>query len=214
MSLKDDLPKPLHPLSSSPPIMQSLTLPVEVVEGVVDCCSGDATTLLAFSLTCRDIHPRSILVLYTHVELEDRDQLFDFCDALKAKPERQPIVQSLLIYGEDFAPYPLLSMLPALRHIKFEGGGEQSILQWYPSTLLCCRRSGSSIRNLTIRDYTFSTCTAFLRILSAFPTIENLACMSLYVEKKGEANPLVQKSLSRQLRLRTLNVSVSTVVSV
>ncbi|TBU56950.1 hypothetical protein BD310DRAFT_881649 [Dichomitus squalens] len=207
MSPNNDLPNSTHPSPSNPPTMQYLALPVEVIESVIDRCSRDTKTLLAFALTCRDLHPRSIIVLFTKVRPHSRDRLFDLCDVLKAKPERQPIVQSLSIDWDDFAPYPLLSILPALRHITFDTYGHRPVL-CHPSTLRCCRLSGTGIRSLTIEDAIFSTCTAFLQFLSAFPSIKHLTCVNLEIRQKGEASPLVQKSLSRQLRLRTLNVSV------
>ncbi|TBU37570.1 hypothetical protein BD309DRAFT_876162 [Dichomitus squalens] len=200
------LPNSSRPSPSNPPTMQYLALPVEVIEGVIDRCSDHTKTLLAFALTCRDLHPRSILVLFTEVRPQSRDRLFDLCDVLKAKPERQPIVQSLSIDWDDFAPYPLLSILPALCHITFSGYHESIVC--HPSTVLCCRRFGCGIRSLTIKNAGFSTCTAFLHFLAAFPSIKHLTCEWLHIRQKGEASPLVQKSLSRQLRLRTLNVSV------
>ncbi|TBU26559.1 hypothetical protein BD311DRAFT_667400 [Dichomitus squalens] len=199
-----------RPSPSNPPTMQSLALPVEVIESVIDRCSRDTDTILAFALTCRDLHPRSTLVLFTDVRPRSRDRLFDLCDVLKAKPERQPFVQSLSIHWETFAPYPLLSILPSLRHITFdtfETYGERPIL-CHPSTLLCCRLSGIGIRSLTIAYTEFPTGGAFLQFLSAFPSIEHLTCDWMNIEREGEASPWVQKSLSRQLRLRTLDVSV------
>ncbi|TBU56945.1 hypothetical protein BD310DRAFT_1022090 [Dichomitus squalens] len=195
-----------RPSPSNPPTMQSLALPVEVIESVIDCCSDDTDTILAFALTCRDLHPRSILVLLTDVRPRSRDRLFDLCDVLKAKPERQPIVQSLSIVWDEFAPYPLLSILPALRHIEL--WSYDSPIRCHPSTVLCCRRFGCGIRSLTLQWVEFSTCTAFLQFLAAFPSIEHLTCRRLFIKQKGEASPLVQKSLSRQLRLRTLDVSL------
>ncbi|TBU26554.1 hypothetical protein BD311DRAFT_779581 [Dichomitus squalens] len=187
----NDLPNSTHPSPSNPPTMQSLALPVEVIEGVIDCCSDDTNTILAFALTCRDLHPRSILVLFTEIRHRSRDRLFDLCDVLKAKPERQPIVQSLSIDWKEFAPYPLLSILPALRHIMFEGP-----MECHPSTVLCCRRFGCGIRSLTIKTAGFSTCTAFLQFLAAFPSIKHLTCEWLHIRQKGEASPLVQKNNS------------------
>ncbi|TBU37195.1 hypothetical protein BD309DRAFT_813658, partial [Dichomitus squalens] len=67
MSPNNDLPNSTHPSPSNPPTMQYLALPVEVIESVIDRCSRDTKTLLAFALTCRDLHPRSIIVLFTKV---------------------------------------------------------------------------------------------------------------------------------------------------
>ncbi|TBU26556.1 hypothetical protein BD311DRAFT_602494, partial [Dichomitus squalens] len=119
MSPKNDLPSSSHPSPSDPLTMQSLRLPVEVIESVIDCCSGNKATLRAFALTCRDLHPRSILVLFKDVRLKRRDRVFDFCDVLRAKPERQPficedvdgdITQSLL----GIAPHETAGLLHAL----------------------------------------------------------------------------------------------------
>ncbi|TBU56953.1 hypothetical protein BD310DRAFT_588734 [Dichomitus squalens] len=205
MSPEDNMSNSPDFSPSDSPTMQSLVLPVEVIEGIIDCCSYYTDTLLAFALTCRDLHPRSILVLFTEVRLRSRDRVLDFCDVLKAKPERQSIVQSLSLRWEAFAPHPLLSILSALRQITF-GGRVCDPVQCHPSTLLCCRQSGSGLRSLTIQGATFPTCTAFLHFLSAFHSIEHLTCEGLQLKQKGEANPFVQHQLSRQLRLRTLNV--------
>ncbi|EJF57316.1 hypothetical protein DICSQDRAFT_174075 [Dichomitus squalens LYAD-421 SS1] len=185
----NDRPNSSHPSPSNPPTMQSLALPVEVIKGVIDRCSDHTITLLAFALTCRDLYPRSILVLFTEVRLRNRDRLFDLCDVLKAKPERQPFVQSLSIQWDHFAPYHLLSILPALRHIEL--WSYDSPIRCHPSTLLCCRRFGCGIRSLTIKWVEFSTCNAFLQFLAAFPGIEHLTCDQLNIYQGGEASPLV-----------------------
>ncbi|TBU26564.1 hypothetical protein BD311DRAFT_667303 [Dichomitus squalens] len=121
MSPNNDLPNSSRPSPSNPPTMQYLALPVEVIESVIDRCSRDTKTLLAFALTCCDLHPRSIIVLFTKVRPRSRDRLFDLCDVLKAKPERQPIIlpyveeditESLLGIGPPVIP----ASLPTLNH--------------------------------------------------------------------------------------------------
>ncbi|TBU36413.1 hypothetical protein BD309DRAFT_818750, partial [Dichomitus squalens] len=193
MSPNNDLPSSSHPSLLDLPSMQSPTLPVEVIENVIDCCSDDTTTLLAFALTCRDLHPRSILVLFTDVYLRRREQLFDFCDALKANPKLRPVVHSVSILWEVFAPFPLLSFLPALRHIALNSFSHDihRNMQLRQSTLLCCKRFGSGIRSLTIGSALFSTRTGFLQLLSAFPDLEDLTCEGVWIKQKHEATPLV-----------------------
>ncbi|EJF57309.1 hypothetical protein DICSQDRAFT_174070 [Dichomitus squalens LYAD-421 SS1] len=112
----NDLLNSSHPSPSNPPTMQSLALPVEVIEGIIDRCSDHTKILLAFALTCHDLHPRSILVLFTDVRPRSRKKLFDLCDVLKAKPERQPFIlpyvdeeftKSLLGIGPPVTPASL-----------------------------------------------------------------------------------------------------------
>ena len=107
----------LDPASSPSPAM-CLALPWEVIERVIDHSADDNETLRSFALTCRDLHPRSINTLYRHLKFERRDQIFDLCDVLRAKPHLQLCVESVSVLIDEFPPHPLLRMLPHLSEIE------------------------------------------------------------------------------------------------
>ncbi|TBU26576.1 hypothetical protein BD311DRAFT_597453, partial [Dichomitus squalens] len=165
-----DLANTLNPLpSGTESIPQSPALPWEVIEKAIDLCSDDNTTLCAFALTCSQLHPRSLFVLYTKVDLRSTNQLIKFHDAVRAQPHLQPVVRSLSFPWEDFSSFPLLSILPCLRHITFD---RMSPVFWNislsESILLHGRQSVTSLQSLTIRSALFHTESAFLNFISDF----------------------------------------------
>ncbi|TBU23015.1 hypothetical protein BD311DRAFT_108130 [Dichomitus squalens] len=201
----------LLPLVSS--TTQSPALPWEVIERAIDHCSGDKATLRAFALTCSQLHTRSLFVLFTDVDIRSEKQLTQFYDAVQAQPRLQLVVRSLSLPWSEDSPLPLLSMLPCLDHVAFNG---LSPMLWVddqlpPSTPLCGRQCLPGLRSLAIQGVRFQTRTAFLHFLLAFPNVEHLTCerLSLYAD-----TPLGEGDLSRRLPLRTLNVSVCMIICV
>ncbi|TBU53493.1 hypothetical protein BD310DRAFT_829937 [Dichomitus squalens] len=180
----DDLATSLHPSPSVSSPAQSPALPWEVIEKVIDCCSGDTTTLCAFALTCSQLHPRSLFVLFTNVDLRSMRQLMAFYHAVQAQPRLQPVVQTLSFprVEEEFSPFPLLSILPGLHQLAFDTFFSLDIDNELPSqsTALCGWQFATSLRDLTIRSTGFRTRTVFLQFLSVFPNVENLTCERLY----------------------------------
>ncbi|TBU38298.1 hypothetical protein BD309DRAFT_815735, partial [Dichomitus squalens] len=163
----------LHRAPSGSSTARSPALPWEVIERTIDHCSGDATMLCAFALTCSQLHPRSLFVLFKSVHLRSATQLMGFYDAVRAQPHLQPVVQSLSFPWDDFYPFPLLSILPNLRHLTFN---------WILSVIWddiqlsqsCGMQSVAGLQTLTIRSARFGTRSAFLHFLSIFPNIESL----------------------------------------
>ncbi|TBU41269.1 hypothetical protein BD309DRAFT_898428, partial [Dichomitus squalens] len=155
-------------------------LPWEVIEKVIDHSSEHTRALCNLALTCRQLHPRSSLVLFNHVQLERRQQLFVFCDVLQAQPNFRSIVRSLTIRLEEFSPFPLLSILPDLRSITFFGYKNfprpRRFTSIHGSTLHCCRQFGRGLRSLTFRGVRFRHCTAFVRFITAFSGLQDLVC--------------------------------------
>ncbi|TBU37877.1 hypothetical protein BD309DRAFT_828946, partial [Dichomitus squalens] len=168
----DDLATSLHPSPSVSSPAQSPALPWEVIEKVIDCCSGDTTTLCAFALTCSQLHPRSLFVLFTNVDLRSMRQLMAFYHAVQAQPRLQPVVQTLSFprVEEEFSPFPLLSILPGLHQLAFDTFFSLDIDNELPSqsTALCGWQFATSLRDLTIRSTGFRTRTVFLQFLSVF----------------------------------------------
>ncbi|TBU60033.1 hypothetical protein BD310DRAFT_357816 [Dichomitus squalens] len=199
----DDLANSLRPSRLVSSIAQSPALPWEVIERAIDLCSGDKATLCAFALTCSQLHPRSLFVLFTNVDLRSLKQLVAFYHAVQAQSHLQPVVKSLSFPWGDLSesPFPLLSILPGLRNVTFNSIYPviRDDIQLSQSTLLC------GLQSLTIRDAVFRTQTAFLRFLSAFPNIEDLTCESLHLIIH-EGSGIVQDHPSCRLQLRTLNI--------
>ncbi|TBU36775.1 hypothetical protein BD309DRAFT_694935 [Dichomitus squalens] len=201
----DDFANSWHPTPSVSPAAQSLALPWEVIERVVDLCSGDKVALRAFALTCSQLQPRSLFVLFSNVDIQSAKQLIQFYDAVQAQPHLQPVVRSLSLPWTEVSPFPLLSILPCLHHVTFNGlsfviGIDIQLPQ---STLLCGGQCLSGLRSLTIHGARFQTRTAFLHFLLALPYVEHLTCerLSLYAD-----TPLGEGDLSCRLPLRTLNI--------
>ncbi|TBU56211.1 hypothetical protein BD310DRAFT_634800 [Dichomitus squalens] len=195
----------LHLSSLVSSTLQFPVLPWEVIESVIDLCSGDKATLRAFALTCSQLHPRSLFILFTNVDIQSPNQLIHFYDAVQAQPHLRPIVQSLSFPWDGFSPFPLLSILPGLRHVTFDRNSLVKIddTQLSHPTPLCGGQFATSLRSLTVRGAWFQTRTTFIRLLSAFPNIENLTCERLSIDAHA---PLVSGNLSCRLQLQTLNI--------
>ena len=190
-----------------------LALPWEVIETIINHSSDSTITLCSFALTCRQLYPCSSHLLYCHVALKSREKLFALCETLQAKPELRPFVQTVAVPLEEFSPFPLLSILPHLCRVAFPDGNKyrdlSSDVAIHDSTLRYCSWYGSRIRSLTIEFVRFPTCSAFLRLLSAFSGIEDLACRNVAIGLGTDSDSQlvrVQHRLSRQLHLKTLNV--------
>ncbi|EJF57421.1 hypothetical protein DICSQDRAFT_173977 [Dichomitus squalens LYAD-421 SS1] len=168
----DDLVNSLHP---SPSTVQSPALPWEVIERAINLCAGDNATLRTIALTCSQLHPRSLFVLFTNVDIQSKEKLIQFYDAVQARSHLQPVVRSLSFPWGDF-PSPLLSILPSLRRVTFD---RISMLiednnQLPQSTLSPGGQFATSLRSLTIRPASFQMEAIFLRFLSAFRTSKAL----------------------------------------
>ncbi|TBU22375.1 hypothetical protein BD311DRAFT_152313, partial [Dichomitus squalens] len=190
----NDLATSLHLTTPSP------ALPWEVIERAIDHCSGDKAALCALALTCSQLHPRSRFVLFTNVDIETQEQLKRFYDAVHAQPHLRPLVRSLSFLWDEFSPFPLLSILPGLHRVAFDGDTvfrvDSQLLQ--PDLQLV-----SSVRSLTIRGVRVHSESALLRFVSAFPNIENLTCENLVLFPRS---PLEERDQSRRVWLRTLDI--------
>ncbi|KAI1791080.1 hypothetical protein LXA43DRAFT_850200, partial [Ganoderma leucocontextum] len=71
----------------------SLAFPWEVIERTIDHSSNSVVTLRSFTLTCRQLRPRSNMVLLSQIVLKNRDRLFSLCAMLQANPDLQRFVQ-------------------------------------------------------------------------------------------------------------------------
>ena len=208
----------LDPTTSSSPAM-CLALPWEVIERVIDHSASHTRTLRSFALTCSQLNPRSTFTLYRHLEFKKRDQIFDVCDVLRAKPHLQQCVQSISVNIDEFSPHPLLCMLPHLSEIKiyeswFKVSSHGSFL---PSPILrSCHQFGQHIQSLFLRWITFRFLSDFAAILLSFPRIHTLSCYEVRAKQDVTHQPegvdwerpwSITQRLSQRLHLRTLDVS-------
>ncbi|KAI1795698.1 hypothetical protein LXA43DRAFT_913818, partial [Ganoderma leucocontextum] len=164
--------------------MSPQLLPWEGLERIIRHSRDYPKTLHNFSLTCCELRPRSSLV--ANVVFTSRDPIFDFCDFLQAKPHLKPLVRSIAVNPNDFAPIPILNVnvLPNLSDLTFapaKAGSDDPDLQRLPtvlnrSTLTCCQRLGTHIQTPHLSQLSFPTYLAFARLLLAFTNITHLVC--------------------------------------
>ena len=205
----------------------SPTLPWEVIERVIGCSIGHPETLLNFSLSCRDLRPRSLCVIVKEVSIRERSRAFDFCDFLQAKPHLKPLVRAIAMDLNDFAPFPLLRILPNLSELTLSlprydssrrtEGNRANIDTRSPrrtllnrSVLTSCRCFGTRIQTLHLSKLSFSTILEFGRIILAFINLANLACEDITIDADGNQAHLevLKRRLSERLRLKALTVSL------
>ena len=142
-----------------PLISRSLALPWEIIERVIENASDDRDLLRSFSLTCRQLRPRSFtLILAQYVFLDSRDRVSNFCDYLLEHPELRPLIHSILISPDDFRPFPLANMLPCLSTLLFISPRHRE-----PLSFLKRRRPTMEIHHTTITCYhLFGKCIRIL----------------------------------------------------
>ncbi|TBU61692.1 WD40-repeat-containing domain protein [Dichomitus squalens] len=193
--------------------MKSPMLPWEVIERIVSHCD-DSQTLRSFTLSCRQLYPRSFCFLVARIDLMSRDDVFAFCEHIQANPHLGPLVQELTIDLADFAPFPLLYILPNLSQITFiSRGGHYAPFshRMHQSIFACCQRFGTGIRTLRLTRMNSWTFQNLSRILLAFKNLRVLVIEDVhkFVEmggNTGHTQAIVQR-LSQQLRLQSLAVT-------
>ena len=190
------------------PPTSSLFLPWELIERIIGHSCDDPNAIRNFSLTCRELNPRSICLLVAEPRLYSRDKIFDFSDFLQAKPHLQPLVRSITVGPDDFAPFPLLRILPNLSKIEFaDAYATPPDMVLNRSTLTICQLLGTRIQSLSFCNINFTTSIRFLQVLSAFPSLVHLSCLDVFFEGEGgrAATDVAKRRLSRRLRLRTVS---------
>ena len=73
------------------------SLPMEILERVVDYCSGIPYTLCNLSLTCRQLLPRTRYHLFASIMIKGADlqRLYLFYDALNVHPKLGSLIRSV-----------------------------------------------------------------------------------------------------------------------
>ncbi|KAI1795733.1 hypothetical protein LXA43DRAFT_991900 [Ganoderma leucocontextum] len=190
--------------------MEPPQLPCEVIERIIGHSSDHPDTLNSFSFTCSRLRPRALCLMVGRVTLWSRNRTFAFVDFVRAKPHLKPLVRSIVVDPTEFAPFPLLHILPNLSEIEFTSWLlSRNILALHPSCLTCFQRFGTQIQTLHLSGLSFATYLPFARLLLAFANISHLTCTDVVIQTAGDGPPLavVQRRLSEQMRLKTLTMS-------
>ena len=212
--------------SSSPPsslpsrprlTMPSPLLPWELIERVIGHSGGHRETLRRFSLTCHNLRPRALCLLVADVHFKSRDQIFDFCDFLQANPHLKTLVCSITVKPGDFAPFPLLSVLPNLSKLKFypppntRQRDRKAATVLNRSTVACCRSLGTNIQTLHLSQLSFPTCLDFARLLLMFANLTHLCCSGVFLraEKNQTHVDVVKRRISDRLHLSTVSFAAA-----
>lgn len=200
--------------------MDSPRLSWELIEQVIDLSGRRPNTLCSLSLTCRQLRPRSRLVMFSRVQLESSDHVFAFVAFLLANPELRPFVHTVIVTPAAFGP-SLLYILPNLGSIECvdelqleepedeEDGDNESTnapylmqgiartpyvhrtsLNIHHTSLACFKRLGAHIRTLRLNSVSFPTSLAFAQVLSAFSRITHLKCKKVQIKAAGSEAPL------------------------
>ena len=200
------------------PSKTSPLLPWEVIERVIGHSYDlgrpyykNSRSILNFSLTCRDLRPRTLCFLVADVVLHSREKVFDFFDFLQAKPHLKPFVRSICVDFGNFVPIPLLQVhvLPNLSKIEFRDWNFESLYlpSLNQSTLTCSQLLSAHIQTLSLCVLCFKSSIYFFQIPSAFPNILHLVCEDAFIkqEDKTSALEVAKQRLSQRLHLRTVS---------
>ncbi|TBU25001.1 quinon protein alcohol dehydrogenase-like superfamily [Dichomitus squalens] len=190
-------------------------LPWEVIERIVSHSGDHRTTLHSLSLTCKQLRPRSLCLMFAEVRFEFRDtaDVLAFRDFLDAYPHLRPLVRSIRTHRNAYLALHLLCFLPKLTHITMNGLGPERWECSLPQRVLACYRVvGTRIKTLKLSSLSFPNLQEFCRILLAFTGIRTLSCSLLDIRNTTCASAQLaqfKQHLSRQLRLSTLEIDGS-----
>lgn len=191
--------------------MKSPLIPWEIIERVVDHSGDHPETLRSVSRTCRQLCPRSQLVMFSEVDLKSRDRVSSFVDFLQVTPRLAPLVRSIVVPPTAFGP-SLLYLLPnlsAIRCTSWEHQNAHPALALHSISLACLGRLGSHIQTLHLLKVSFPTPAVFARVLLALANVRNLVCIDVDIQAEGDqaVGEAVRRRLSESVQLKTLVVS-------
>ncbi|TBU44970.1 hypothetical protein BD309DRAFT_957171 [Dichomitus squalens] len=181
----------------------------ELIERIISHSGDDRRTLYSFSLTCRQLRPRSLCILVADVDITERARVVAFRDFLEAYPYFCPFVRSIGADPTTFMPFPLLHILPNLTNTQWSTPSKQPQVKLsLPQPLLTCyRRFGTNITSLSLSQLFFKTFQEFCRVLLAFTALKDLSCRSLEIGRTATNGTALQQRLkSQRLELRTIDI--------
>ncbi|TBU26468.1 hypothetical protein BD311DRAFT_762451 [Dichomitus squalens] len=181
----------------------------ELIERIISHSGDDRRTRYSFSLTCRQLRPRSLCILVADVDITERARVVAFRDFLEAYPYFCPFVRSIGADPTTFMPFPLLHILPNLTNTQWSTPSKQPQVKLsLPQPLLTCyRRFGTNITSLSLSQLFFKTFQEFCRVLLAFTALKDLSCRSLEIGRTATNGTALQQRLkSQRLELRTIDI--------
>ena len=214
------------------PSVMSFLLPWEIIERIIELASDNLDLLRSFSLTCRQLRPRSFsLILGQYVFIYSPDRAIEFCSFLREQPQLQPLVLSITISPINFRPFPLMKLLPRLSTLHFfsrkhkvlgtfedvdpnnqvDDIKEPPAIALHSTILRWCRSSGTGIRTLFLDHLCFQTRSELFKLLLAFPHATKITCNNIRVKSSANqafAVEMVGSKLSKQLRIEALHVRI------
>ena len=194
----------------------SLVLPWEVIETIIEYASKNLNSLRSFSLTCRQLRPRSTIFIFAHyIFLSSRARVSAFCDFLQENIELRPLIKSITVSPADFRPL-LFTMLPQLATFTFRSCGykeyhhpsKRAVVKLHKAALDGYHSLGKGIRTLYLDHLSFQTPCDFFRLLLVFPKTTQVTCKNIDIKSPAENQPamdVVRRKL-KQRRLEVLNV--------
>lgn len=209
------------------------TLPMEIIEEVIDQANDDPASLRSLSLLCKSLLTRARLHLFTGIVIRDAEHMESSHKFLDSCPWVCPLVQTVALFACVPSHYskpniPLLDMirihlftrLPNLRtwtvgtnlqlNDLFEWLRPQ--LSFHCSTLLCYRMHAGRIENLKLASIIFQDISHFIRLISAFTGIHTLTCTNIQLVKEHvENSSLHDAEILRMLARKLLKVKHLTV---
>ncbi|TBU22973.1 hypothetical protein BD311DRAFT_821311 [Dichomitus squalens] len=190
-------------------------LPWEVIERIISSSSEDRETLHSFSLTCKQLRPRSLCLMFANVvfRFEEGADILAFRDFLDVSPPLRPLVRSIGTNHHAHLAFHLLRLLPNLTQMSITGDSVDSSrrLAWSLSqpVLACYRALGTRIETLHLVRLSFPNLQEFCRMLLAFTSIKTLSCQWLKLHSTSctsTQRAQIKQSLSQQLHLSMLEV--------
>ena len=207
-------------------------LPIDALEAIVDQAHDDTPSLRQLSLSCSAFQPRARYYLFSSIVVHALQQIETSHEFLDSRPWLPPLVHQVTLCTVaipthhpnrnvrllDIVPVHLLSRLPNLRvwkmGLEHDDYSLNSWLLFHRSALSCYQRYGSrtNIRHLELSNLPMEDISDFIRLASAFRTIESLTCSYTRFRTAKQYNSSLHPPETiltpRQLKLKSLCVSI------
>ncbi|KZT69134.1 hypothetical protein DAEQUDRAFT_277590 [Daedalea quercina L-15889] len=207
--------------------MTYYTLPVEIIEQIIDQLRGECSTLLNCALTCRDLFPRAIEVLYTAIRIQNRAAYDTFLRVRFSVKTRDAFLQTedlefsdrreKRLWEKTFLQGMIFTFagvtFPNLGRLAFRSEDriqEPFILHFrIPGSFT---KTFSSVRALTLDGVQFYTLRDFVRLVCALPHLEELYLMGRILLKQLPPRQVVMtEATGSQLKLQQFCLSTNSV---
>ncbi|KAI0741077.1 WD40-repeat-containing domain protein [Earliella scabrosa] len=207
----------------------SPSLPLEILELIVDFSQHDIDALQRIGRTCKALVARTRVHLFRVIRLQSHRQLEALLKVLHRNPALKLLVHHVVVELNPYAflepptdytpinlaPIRLLHQreLPNIQNWTFSeanispppGRYRGALVNVAPISLRCFARY-ASIWALHLESLRFSSCANFLRLLEAFPALLSLNCVNIHFEKRGAGCDLIRGRSSSRSQLQRLAV--------